>query len=84
MEDIKASLGVSIYTDKISSISVFTLGTDEATIEATITGIDSEIGGRTFTLTGSASNQYGLFWVWGRTVPSVYLPKGKIKSKRLF
>jgi hypothetical protein len=83
-EDIKASLGVSIYTNKISSITVTTLGPEELTIIATITGIDSEIDGKTFTLTGSTSNQYGLLWIWGGTVPSVYLPKGKIKGKTLF
>ena len=83
-EDIKANLGVSISTDKISSISVFTLGPNEATIEATITGIDSEIDGKTFTLTGSKTGQHGFLWIWGGTVPSVYLPKGKIKSKTLF
>ena len=43
MEDIKARLGVSISTDKISSIGVTTFGPDEVRIEATITGIDSEI-----------------------------------------
>jgi hypothetical protein len=83
-EDIKASLGVSIYTDKISSITVTALGPDEVTIIATITGIDSEIDGKTFTLTGSKSNQYDLLWIWGGTVPSVYLPKEKIKGKTLF
>jgi len=84
MDDIKASLSVSIYTNKISSITVTTLGPEEVTITATITGTDSEIDGKTFTLTGSTSNQYGLLWIWSGTVPSVYLPKGKIKSKTLF
>ncbi len=83
-EDIKASLGVSISTDKISSISVATLGPEEVTIEATMKGIDSEIDGKTFKLTGSPSKQYGLLWIWGGTVPSVYLPKGGIKPKTLF
>lgn len=83
-EDIKARLGVSISTDKISSISVFTLGPNQVAIEATITGIDSEIDGKTITLTGSKTNQYGFLWIWGGTVPSVLLPKGKIKDKILF
>jgi hypothetical protein len=83
-EDIKASLGVSISTNKISSISVFARGPNEVTIEVTITGIDSEIDGKTFTLTGSKTDQYGLLWIWGGTVPSVYLPKGEIKDKMLF
>jgi len=83
-EDIKASLGVSISTNKIFSITITSLGPEEVTITATITGIDSEIDGKTFTLTGSPSKQYGLLWIWGGTVPSVYLPKGKIKGKTLF
>ncbi len=84
VEDIKTSLGVRIYTNKISSITVDTLGAEEVMITATITGIDSEIDGKTFTLTGSKSNQYGLLWIWGGTLPSVYLPKEKIKGKTLF
>lgn len=83
-EDIKASLGVSISTNKIFLITITSLGPEEVTITAIITGIDSEIDGKTFILTGSPSNQYGLLWTWGGTVPSVYLPKGKIKGKTLF
>jgi len=83
-EEIKTSLGVSISTDKISSITVTSLGPEEVTIMATIAGIDSEIDGKTFTLTGSTSKQYGLLWIWGGTVPSDHLPKGKIKGKTLF
>jgi methanogenic corrinoid protein MtbC1 len=77
MEDIKASLGASMSTNKISSITVVTLGPEEVVIIATLTGIDSEIDGKTFTLTGSPSKEYGLLWIWAGTVPSVYLPKGK-------
>jgi hypothetical protein len=84
MEDIKASLGIGMSTNKISSIAVATLGSEEVTIAATITGIDSEIDGKTLTLTGSPSKQYGLLWIWGGNVPSVYLPKGKIEGKTLF
>jgi hypothetical protein len=84
MEDIKSMLNVSISTKKIFSIAITSLGPEEVTITAVITGIDSEIDGKTLTLTGNKSNRYGLLWTWGGTVPSVYLPRGKIKDKTFF
>ena len=84
MEDIKSRLNVSISTNKIFSIAITSLGPEEITITAIITGIDSEIDGKALTLTGILSKQYGFLWIWGGTVPSGYLPKGKIKSRTVF
>jgi hypothetical protein len=74
-EDIKTTLGVSVSAKKISSITVTSLGPEEITITAIITGVDSETDGRTCTLTGRPSKHDGLVWTWGGTVPSLYLPK---------
>jgi hypothetical protein len=71
---IRTSLGVSISTDKISSITVTSPRAEEVTITATIKGIDSRADGKNLTLTGKASKR-DILWTWGGTVPPTYVPK---------
>jgi intracellular septation protein A len=71
---IRTSLGVSISTDRISSITVTSPRTEEIIITATITGIDLRVDGKNLTLTGKPS-ECGVLWVWGGTVPSTFVPK---------
>jgi len=71
---IRTSLGVSISTEKISSITVTSPRAEEVIITATIKGIDSRIDGKNVTLTGKPSER-GILWMWGGTVPSTYVPK---------
>ncbi len=73
---IRTSLGVSISTDKISSITVTSPKTEEVTITATIKGIVSRVDGKNLTLTGKQSER-GILWVWGGTVASSYFPRNK-------
>jgi hypothetical protein len=71
---IRTSLGVSISTARISSITVTSPRAEEVIITATIRGIDSRVDGKNLTLTGKPSER-NILWVWGGTVPSTYLPK---------
>ena len=71
---IRTSLGVSISTDKISSITVTSPRAEEVIITATIKGIDSRVDAKNLTLTGKPSGR-DILWVWGGTVPSTYVPK---------
>jgi len=73
---IRTSLGVSISTDEISSITVISPRAEEVIITATITGIDSRVDGKNLTLTGKPSER-NILWVWGGTVPSSYVPGNK-------
>jgi hypothetical protein len=73
---IQNSLGVSISTDKISSITVTSPRAEEIIITATIKGIDSRVDGKNVTLTGKPSGR-GILWAWGGTVPPTFLPKNK-------
>lgn len=69
---IQTSLGVSIPGDIISSITVISPKADQAIITATMTGINPEINGKTYTLTAKAkSTERGVFWEWGGTAPTV-------------
>jgi heme/copper-type cytochrome/quinol oxidase subunit 4 len=71
---IRTSLGVSISTDKISSITVTSPRAEEVIITATIKGIDSGVDEKNLTLTGKPSER-GVLWTWGGTVPPTYVPK---------
>jgi hypothetical protein len=71
---IRTSLGVSISTDRISSITVTSPRTEEIIITATIKGIDSRVDRKDLTLTGKPWER-GILWIWGGTVPSYYVPK---------
>jgi hypothetical protein len=71
---IRTSLGVSISTGRISSITVTSPTAEEVIITATIKGIDSRVDGKNLTLTGKQSER-GILWVWDGTVPSTYVPK---------
>jgi hypothetical protein len=71
---IRTSLGVSIFTDRISSATVTSPRAEEVIITATIKGIDSRVDDKNLTLTGKPSER-GILWVWGGTVPSTYVPK---------
>ena len=71
---IRTSLGVSISTDKISSITVTSPRAEEVTITATIKGIDSGVDEKNLTLTGKRTER-DILWMWGGTVPSTYAPK---------
>jgi hypothetical protein len=71
---IRTSLGLTIPTKRISSITVNSPRAEEIIITATIKGINSRIDGKNLTLTGKLSER-GILWVWGGTVPSTYRPK---------
>jgi hypothetical protein len=71
---IRTSLGVSISSDKINSITVTSPTAEEVIITATIRGIDSRVDGKNLTLTGKPSGRE-ILWTWGGTVPSTFVPK---------
>jgi hypothetical protein len=71
---IRTSLGVSISSDKISSITVTSPRAEEVIITATIKGIDSRVDGKNLTLTGKRTER-DILWVCGGTVPPTFLPK---------
>ena len=73
---IRTSLGVSISTDKISSITVTSPRAEEVTITATIKGIDSRVDEKNLTLTGKRTER-DILWMWGGSVPSSYAPGDK-------
>ncbi len=73
---IRTSLGVSISTNKINSITVTSPTSEEVIITATIKGIDSRVDGKDLTLAGRASER-GILWMWGGTVPPPYVPGDK-------
>ena len=73
---IRTSLGVSISTGRISSMTVISPRAEEVIITATIKGIDSRVDGKNLTLTGKRSER-GILWVWDGTVPSTYAPRNK-------
>jgi hypothetical protein len=73
---IQNSLGVSILTGRISSMTVTSPRAEEVIITASIKGIDSRVDGKNLTLTGKPSGRE-ILWVWGGTVPSPYAPKNK-------
>ena len=75
LTDVRTSLGVSIATDKISSITVDSPRAEEVTITATIRGIDSAVDGKTLALKGTSRAKEDVRWMWSGTVPSVYIPK---------
>jgi len=71
---IRTSLGLTIPTKRISSITVTSPRAEEVIITATVKGINSRVDGKNLTLTGKPSER-GILWVWGGTVPSPYVPK---------
>ncbi len=73
---IQTSLGLTIPTKRISSMTVTSPGTEEVIITATIKGIDSKVDGKNLTLTGKPSER-GILWMWDGTVPSTYVPRNK-------
>jgi hypothetical protein len=79
---IRTSLGVSISTDKISSITVTSPRAEEVIITARIKGIHSRVDGKNLTLTGKASKR-DILWVWGGTVPSTYVMKWEVMDEAL-
>jgi hypothetical protein len=77
---IRTSLGLTIPTKRISSITVTSPRAEEVIITATIKGIDSRVDGKNLTLTGKPSER-DILWVWGGTVPSPYVLKNNFISK---
>lgn len=73
---IRTSLGVSISSNRINSMTVTSPRAEEVIITATIKGINSRVDGKNLTLTGKALER-GIAWVWGGTVPSTYAPRNK-------
>jgi hypothetical protein len=73
---IRTSLGLTIPTKRISSITVTSPRAEEVIITATIKGIDSRVDGKNLTLTGKPSER-GILWMWDGTVPSTYVPRNK-------
>jgi hypothetical protein len=71
---IRTSLGLTIPTKRISSITVNSPRAEEVIITATIKGIDSRVDGKNLILTGKPSGR-GIVWVWGGTVPFPYAPR---------
>jgi uncharacterized membrane protein len=71
---IRTSLGVSISTGRISSMTVTSPRAEEVIITAKIKGIDSKVDGKNLTLTGKPSER-SILWMWGGTVPSTYVPR---------
>jgi hypothetical protein len=71
---IRTSLGVSISSNRINSITVTSPTSEEVIITATIKGIDSRVDGKNLTLTRKRSER-DILWVWGGTVPSTFVPK---------
>jgi hypothetical protein len=67
-------LGLTIPTNKISSITVTSPRAEEVIITATIKGIDSRVDGKNLTLTGKPSKRE-ILWTWDGTVPPTFVPK---------
>ena len=71
---IQDSLGLTIPTKRISSMTVTSPRAEEIIITATIKGIDSRVDGKNLTLTGKPSER-NILWMWGGTVPSPFVPR---------
>jgi type IV pilus assembly protein PilA len=72
MAAIRTSLGVALNSVRINDARI-----DQATrtIEATLSGIATEVDGRTLVLSGNINGDGSISWQWGGTVPPTFLPK---------